>query len=57
MNIKEMTVEALKALGYDQMALIESAQINLKLINQELIDRNKTGIKEKEKCDDLEKGV
>lgn len=40
MNIQEMTTEAIKALAYDQFIIIETAQNNLKLLNQELNRRN-----------------
>lgn len=39
MNIKEMSINELKALAYDQLAIIEQTQNNLKLINQEILER------------------
>lgn len=41
MNIKEMSLEALKALAYDQLALLEQTQVNLRLINEEITNRTK----------------
>ena len=41
MNIKEMSLEALKALAYDQLALLEQTQANLRLINQEIAEKTK----------------
>lgn len=40
MNIQTMTDIELKASGYDQLALIEHYQANLRTINQELAKRN-----------------
>ena len=42
-----MTLEALKALAYDQVLLLEQTQNNLRLINQEIAEKSKE-IKEKE---------
>lgn len=39
MNLNEQTVEQLKALGYDQMAILEQTQANLRAIQQELSKR------------------
>lgn len=39
MNISEMTDEQLKALGYDQVKLLQATQSNLALIEQELARR------------------
>jgi len=36
MDITKLTVEALKALAYDEMAKIQLSQQNLQLINQEI---------------------
>ena len=47
MNIKEMTEAELKALGYDQVKLLNQTQNNLQLIEQELINREK-GSKEED---------
>lgn len=41
MNIKEMSLEALKALAYDQLALLEQTQVNLRLINEEIAEKSK----------------
>jgi len=41
MNLKEMTLEALKALAYDQLALLEQTQVNLRLINEEIAEKSK----------------
>ena len=42
MNIKEISTSELKALAYDQLTLIEQAQNNLKTINQEILERQKS---------------
>jgi hypothetical protein len=42
MNIKEISISELKALAYDQLTLIEQAQNNLKIINQEILERQKS---------------
>lgn len=34
-----MSINELKALAYDQLAIIEQTQNNLKLINQEILER------------------
>jgi len=48
MDLKTMSVEALKSLAYDQIVLLEQTQMNLKLINQELMSRKPEVPKEKE---------
>lgn len=40
MNIKELTLEQLKAAAYDQLVIIENAQRGLTIINQEIANRN-----------------
>lgn len=47
MDIKTMTVEALKALAYDQLAQMESCKQNLSIINQEIATRNQKKAEEK----------
>jgi phosphoribosyl-ATP pyrophosphohydrolase len=39
MNISELTVEQLKAMAYDQLVLLNQAQQNLNVIQQELQKR------------------
>lgn len=39
-----MTVEELKALAYDQLALMEQTQKNIQVLNQEIKLRNETPI-------------
>jgi len=41
MNLKEMSLEQLKALAYDQLALLEQTQNNLRLINVEIAEKSK----------------
>lgn len=43
MDITKMTDEALKALGYDQVKLLQATQNNLALIEQELAKRQPKG--------------
>ena len=43
MNITEQTTEALKALGYDQLAELERIQRNLQLIQAEIAKRTQAG--------------
>ena len=38
-NIKDLSVVELKALAYDQLALLERAQRNIQTINQEIAGR------------------
>ena len=42
MDIKTMTIVELKSLAYDQLAQLEQTQNNLKLINQEIINKQNT---------------
>jgi len=49
MNIKEISISELKALAYDQLTLIEQAQNNLKIINQEILERQNLQQKSPEK--------
>lgn len=39
MDLKTLSVTELKALAYDQLALLEVTQQNIQLINKELKDR------------------
>ncbi len=39
LDITQMTVEQLKALAYDQLATIENAQNNLKVVNEEIVKK------------------
>lgn len=39
-DLKQMSLSDLKALAYDQLALIEQNQNNLKIINAEIAERN-----------------
>ena len=39
MDLKTQDIKTLKSLAYDQLALIESCQNNLKALNQELASR------------------
>ena len=39
MNISESTMEQLKAAAYDTMAQMETAQRNLRIINEEIMKR------------------
>lgn len=49
MILNEMSVEALKALAYDQLSTIEASQRNLAVINKELQSRqNSPEIKKEE---------
>ena len=41
MDLTKLTDEALKALGYDQVKLLNQTQTNLTLIEQELAKRTK----------------
>lgn len=43
-QLSDLTVVELKALAYDQMAQLELAQNNLRVINQELSRRMNTGM-------------
>jgi len=36
MNLKEMSVESLKALAYDQLAILEATRNNINTINAEI---------------------
>lgn len=40
LNIKEMSVEKLKAMAYDAVAIIEQNQRNLQLLNQEIAKKS-----------------
>jgi hypothetical protein len=47
-KIEEMNVQELKALAYDQLALLEQTQKNIQVINQMISNKaNKVEIKEK----------
>ena len=39
MNINEMSVEQLKALAYDELAKLEQAQQNIRILNLEIQKR------------------
>jgi len=41
-NLTQLTETELKALAYDQINILETAQRNLKAINQELYTRSQT---------------
>lgn len=41
MNISEMAVNDLKALVYDHLGNIESSQQSIRMLNQEIQNRNK----------------
>lgn len=49
MNIKEMSLQELKALAYDQMAQIQLCQNNLQMLNTEIDFRNFKNSKNEEK--------
>lgn len=51
-DIKTMTETELKALAYDQAALMNQAQINIKFIEQEIADR-----KSKEKDSNVQQEI
>ena len=40
-DLKEMSLEALKALAYDHLALIENSQKAIQVINQEIVIKSK----------------
>jgi len=42
MDIKTLPLKELKALAYDQLVQLEQFQTNLKIINAEIAERNKT---------------
>jgi hypothetical protein len=42
MDITKLTDEALKAIGYEQVKLLQATQHNLAMIEQELAKRNQT---------------
>ena len=41
MDIKTLTIEQLKSMVYDQLVTVETAQSNIKLLNQEIANRSK----------------
>lgn len=41
MEIKEMSLEQLKSIAYDNLVQIEQCQNNLKLLNAEIVERSK----------------
>ena len=41
-TIKDFTIIELKAMAYDQLIIIEQAQVNIKLINTEIAERTKS---------------
>lgn len=41
MDIKKLTLEELKALVYDELAKVEQSQQNIRILNQEINERNK----------------
>ena len=49
MNIKEMSVAELKAIGFDMRNQIDNAQQNLNVIQQELVRREQLPKEEKKK--------
>jgi hypothetical protein len=51
-DITQMSVEALKALAYDEMAKLQFAQQNLQLINQE-ISKKQNEFKEPPKSEEV----
>lgn len=42
MDIKTQTLEQLKSLAYDQLVLFNQTQNNLKLLEQEILEREKS---------------
>jgi hypothetical protein len=48
MELNTATVVELKAAAYDELARIEQAQHNIKVINEELYKRNQPKVEEKE---------
>lgn len=52
MDISEMEIKDLKALAYDQIALLEQTQKNLNAINQEIAKRSQLEVKEEAKPED-----
>jgi hypothetical protein len=48
MDIKTLSITELKALGFDQLTLLNQTQRNLALIEQELASRTPTETKEGE---------
>ena len=40
LNIKDMSVEQLKSMAYDTLAIIEQNQRNLQLLNQEIAKKS-----------------
>jgi len=44
MNIKEMSIEQLKALAYDHVCNMNNSQNSLNMINQEIASRNSAGV-------------
>ena len=40
MNIKELSIEAIKALVYDYMVTVQTAQNNIKALEAELVARS-----------------
>ena len=55
MDITKMSDTELKALAYDQSALIERSQMNIRAINVELNNRNQPPLKEVELKEPKEK--
>ena len=49
LNIKDMSVEQLKSMAYDTLAIIEQNQRNLQLLNQEIGKKELYHLSEKEK--------
>ena len=48
-NIKDMSIEALKAMVYDNMVTAQQAQNNIKALETEIIARNEKPVEEKKK--------
>ena len=48
MELKDMNVEQLKALAYDQLVLLQQTQNNINIIQQEIANRQKISEGEKD---------
>ena len=49
MNLQTMTKVELQSLAYEQLVIIEQSQNNLKIINQEIQQRNQNPVTEHKK--------